>query len=92
MNVPLEWQDPRLNYRNDSISKFVPFDKSFTSLLWLPDIAIYPINNIRRNSFFGEFEEISYKPNYTIVYNTLIKVKIYCNMSFEEYPKGECDV
>ena len=46
------------------------------------------MEDIKRNSFFGEFEEIAYTGNNTVMYNTMIKVKIYCNMSFELYPIG----
>ena len=54
--------------------------------LWLPDIYIDNMKNIKKNYFIYDFEELAYVGNNTLMYSVQLEVEIYCPMNFDSYP------
>ena len=85
MYFGVRWEEPRL-IANSSNEIYVPVDISFFDELWVPDVYIYHLKQIRRYKIFTDFAGLFVVNSSTILYSHEVHVTIYCPMRYEKYP------
>ena len=83
--LALKWMEPRIigPFR---VPNHILLDESYLKQLWLPDLYIHNVKNIKKHSLLSDFENLSYIGNNTLLYFVQLEVSIFCPMTFEAYP------
>ena len=89
LSMTLQWLDPRLEFRLDSVNReFIPLPKTLSDKLWIPDVTIMGVNKLEKHDLMDrKTEENLILVNGTyLAYGREIDITIYCPMNFDLYP------
>ncbi|XP_042859339.1 glutamate-gated chloride channel-like isoform X2 [Penaeus japonicus] len=86
MYFRMQWREPRLKGAEPNGGAAVPLHSQFLERLWLPDLYIHEARDITSYKMVEKVEGLYLTPPDTILYSTLLQLKLACPMFFAKYP------
>ncbi|XP_042892955.1 gamma-aminobutyric acid receptor subunit delta-like [Penaeus japonicus] len=86
MYFRMQWREPRLKGAEANGGAAVPLHSQFLERLWLPDLYIHEARDITSYKMVEKVEGLYLTPPDTILYSTLLQLKLACPMFFAKYP------
>ena len=88
------WYEPRIIPPTNMTHSSTTLKESFYKRLWLPDIMIWNLEDIKMRHFLNKEKVVQYGKNNMILFSTNVLLESRCPMEFENHPfdKHTCEI